>query len=69
MAKTIVEFETSHFDGGTNGHPLYTLYFFYVRKKIDREWCWVWDEDKLLLEDALKKYPLKKYEWVEFVGD
>jgi len=56
--KTKVEYETSEF-------PDYTLYFFYVKKRLDSELCWIWDEDKLLLEEALKKYPLKRYEWIE----
>ena len=55
--KIKVEYEISTFDD-------YTLYFFYVRKKIDKEWCWIWDEDKLLEHEAVKKYPKSKYEWV-----
>jgi hypothetical protein len=55
--KTKVEYETSEFPG-------YTLYFFYVQKKVGKEWCWIWDEDRLLEVDALKKYPKNKYDWV-----
>ena len=25
----------------------------------------VWDEDKLTIEEALKNYPIGKYEWIE----
>ena len=56
--RTTVEYEISKF-------PDYDLYFFYVRRKLDGEWCWVWDEDKLLEEEAYTKYPPSKYEWVE----
>lgn len=59
--KTRVEYETSTF-------PDYTLYFFYI-KKGGNSGYWIWDEDKLLLEDALKKYPKSKYEWVEITED
>lgn len=33
------------------------VYFFYPNG--------VWDDDKLLLSEALKKYPKDKYEWEE----
>ena len=57
-----VQYEKSEFGD-------YTLYFFYTRTKYDGEWCWLWDEDKLLLEDALKKYPPNKYLWEEVTED
>lgn len=57
--KIKVEYEISEFEN-------YTLYYFYVRKKVDREWCWIWDNDTLSETDALGKYPKNKYEWVEF---
>lgn len=57
--KIKVEYEISIFDD-------YTLCFFYVRKKIGKGFCWIWDEDKLLEHEAIKKYPKSKYEWVEF---
>jgi len=60
--KIKVEYETSEFAD-------YTLYFFYVRKKLDNELCYVWDEDKLLEHEALKKYPKSKYEWVLYNDD
>lgn len=58
--KTKVEYETSE-------QTDHTLYYFYVRKKVDKEWCWIWDEDTLLEVDALRKYPKNKYEWIEFI--
>ena len=45
------------------------IYFFYNRKKIDGAWCWLWDENKLTLEEALKLYPPNKYHWQEIIGD
>lgn len=62
-----VEYEKSHFKD-KEGNVEYTLYFFYIRKKYDGDWCWLWDDDKLLLEEALKKYPTNKYEWVDITG-
>lgn len=60
--KTVIEYETSEFPG-------YTLFFFYVRKKIDKEWCWIHDNEPVLEHEALKKYPKNKYEWLEYSGD
>lgn len=57
--KTKVEYEISEQTGRT-------IYYFYVRKKIDKEWCWIWDNDTLLEIDALMKYPKNKYDWIEF---
>lgn len=41
------------------------VYYFYVQEKMDNEWVWLWDEDKLLYEEALRKYPKKKFIWRE----
>lgn len=60
--KIKVEYEISEFTE-------YTLYFFYVKKKLDNEVCYVRDEDKLLEHEALKKYPKNKYEWVLYNGN
>jgi len=57
-----VQYEKSEFDD-------YTLYFFYTRAKYDGEWCWCWDDDKLLLEEAIKKYPPDEYLWEEVRED
>lgn len=63
----IVEYEKDliKFDDYPDG---LMIYFFYNRKKIDGEWCWVWDENKLTLEEALKLYPPSKYYWQEITG-
>ena len=63
-----VQYEKSDFPAA-NGEPAYTLYFFYSYKKYDGEWCWLWDENKLTLEEALKLYPPAKYYWQEITED
>lgn len=45
------------------------IYFFYTQKKIDGQLCWVHDEDKLLLDEALRKYPKNRYQWQEIKDD
>lgn len=45
------------------------IYFFYNRKKIDGEWCWIWDDNKLTIGEALKLYPPSKYYWQEITED
>lgn len=64
----IIHFEKSQFMA-TPAQASYTLYFFYTYKMYGGEWCWLWDDDKLLLEDALKKYPKDKYDWEEIKED
>jgi hypothetical protein len=63
-----VQYEKSDFPEA-NGEPAYTLYFFYIRKKYDGEWCWLWDDNKLTIDDALKLYPPSKYYWQEITED
>lgn len=38
----------------------FTLFLFYPDG--------VWDEDKLMIKDAVKKYPPKKFNWI-FAGE
>lgn len=45
------------------------IYFFYNKKKLDGEWCWLWDNDKLTEQEALKKYPKNRYQWEEIKED
>ena len=64
MKKITVEYETS--DYCTDTGERYTLYFFYIQQKSG---YWLWDEDKLLLEEALIKYPRNKYKWKDITGE
>ena len=41
------------------------VYYFYIQKKMDNEWVWLWDEEKLLYGEALRKYPKNKFTWKE----
>ena len=45
------------------------IYFFYIQKKLDGELCWVHDENKLTIDEAIKLYPPSKYCWQEITGD
>ena len=58
----VVEFEKALtvFDDYPDGVD---VYYFYIQKKMDNEW--LWDEDKLLYEEALRKYPKNKFIWKE----
>ena len=60
----VVEFEKALtvFDDYPDGVD---VYYFYIQTKMDNEWVWLWDEDKLLYEEALKKYPKNKFIWKE----
>lgn len=45
------------------------IYFFYRKKKIDGKWCWLWDDNKLTIDEALRLYPPSKYYWKEAIDD
>lgn len=68
MEMKVVEFEKAStvFNDYPNGVD---VYYFYVQKKLDNEWVWLWDEDKLLYEEALRKYPKNKFMWKEIDVD
>ena len=53
-------YEKSDFDG-------YSLYFFYIEGIYEDKACWLWDEDKLLYNEALSKYPKSEYQWEEII--
>ena len=64
MEMKVVEFEKALtvFDDYPDGID---VYYFYIQKKMDDEWVWLWAEDKLLHEEALRKYPKKRFIWKE----
>lgn len=48
----VVEFEKALtvFDDYPDGVD---VYYFYIQTKMDNEWVWLWDEDKLLYEEEI----------------
>ena len=65
--KTDIDFTCHPYTSRKDG--VYTLFYFYLDSANPHKTNKVWDEDKLTLDEALLKYPPKKFNWIFFANN